>query len=333
MIRGILRGTTPRILDQHNKSVAILEGVIIGGINQYICIRGRNIENPVLLFLHGGPGDAMLPVMTGINQDLEDDFIVVNWEQRGAGKSYYPFKKSDEIDVNIFISDTYELTKLLLKRFNKEKIYIMGNSWGTAIALQAVQKYPKHYYAYIGVGQVVHMKENERLTYEYTLNQAFLNKDKKAEKQLKDIGEDYFNRSDWLKCLLLQRKYLVKYGGALYGQSNYRYLEKHFLSSPEYSLVDILKRLRGSKQSLQMLWLKFLEVDLFKTATQFEIPIYFIEGKYDYNAPTVLVSQYYESIKAPKKELIWFEKSAHFPQWEEPKRFYTILRDKIVKET
>ncbi|HHX59959.1 MAG TPA: alpha/beta hydrolase [Epulopiscium sp.] len=120
------------------------------------------------------------------------------------------------------------------------------------------------------------MKENERLSYEYTLNQAILNKDKKAEKQLKDIGEDYFNRPGWLK---------------------------------------------------------FLEVNLFKTATQFEIPIYFIEGRYDYNAPTVLVNQYYERIKAPKKELIWFEKSAHFPQWEEPKRFHTILRDKILKES
>ncbi|HHX59958.1 MAG TPA: alpha/beta hydrolase [Epulopiscium sp.] len=82
------------------------------------------------LFLHGGPGDAMLPVMTGISKDLEDDFIVVNWEQRGAGKSYYPFKKSDEIDVNTFIFDTYELTNTLLKRFSKEKIYIMGTLGG-----------------------------------------------------------------------------------------------------------------------------------------------------------------------------------------------------------
>lgn len=295
MINGILKGTTPQILDQENKSIAILEKIIIGGINQCICIRVKNIENPILLFLHGGPGDSMLPVMTEINKDLEDDFIVVNWDQRGAGKSYYLFKESDEINIDTFISDTHELTKLLLKRFNKQKIYIMGNSWGTVIALQAVQQYPKLYYAYIGIGQIVHMKKNEQLSYEYTLNQAILNNDKKAEKQLKNIGEDYFNRSDWLKCLLLQRKYLVKYGGALYGQSNYRYLEKHFLSSPEYSLVDIINRLRGSKQSLQILWLKLLEVDLFQTATQFEVPIYFIEGKYDYNAPTVLVSQYYES--------------------------------------
>ena len=129
--------------------------MIIGGINQYICIRGKNINDPILLFLHGGPGDAMLPVMTGINKDLEDDFIVVNWEQRGAGKSYYPFKESDEIGIDTFISDTYELTKLLLKRFDKEKIYILGNSWGSVIAIQAVQQFPKLYYAYIGIGQVV----------------------------------------------------------------------------------------------------------------------------------------------------------------------------------
>lgn len=327
MIKGILKATTPLIKDKSNKSIAILEKVIIGGINQCICIRGKNIENPILLFLHGGPGDSMLPVMTGINKDLENDFIVVNWDQRGTGKSYYPFGKSSDINIDTFISDTYELTKLLLKRFNKEKVYIMGNSWGSVIAIQTVHLYPKLYYAYIGIGQVVNMKQNERLSYEYTLEQSILKNDKKAEKQLRDIGTEYFNRSDWFKCLILQRKYLVKYGGSVYGQSNYRCLEKHFFSSPEYSLIDIINRIRGSKQSLKMLWMKLLEVDLFKTATKFEIPMYFIEGKYDYNAPSILVNQYYESIEAPKKELIWFEKSAHFPQWEEPEKFYTILKN------
>lgn len=183
-------------MEQDNESISILEEVIIGGINQYICIRGKNINNPILLFLHGGPGDAMLPVMTGINKDLEDDFIVVNWEQRGAGKSYYPFKEYDEIGIDTFISDTYELTKLLLNRFDKEKIYIMGNSWGSVIAIQAVQQFPKLYYAYIGIGQVVNMKENERISYDYTLEQAVLKNDKNAEKQLRDMGTDYYNRPD-----------------------------------------------------------------------------------------------------------------------------------------
>jgi len=333
MIKSILRATTPLIVDQENKSIAILEKVIIGGINQCICVRGKNTDNPILLFLHGGPGDAMLPVMTGINRDLEDDFIVVNWEQRGTGKSYYPFRESNEISIDDFVSDAYELTKLLLHRFNKEKIYIMGNSWGSIIAIDVVKQYPKLYYAYIGIGQVVNMKENERLSYEYTLNEAILRKDKKAEKQLKGMGLDYYNRPDWLKCLILQRKYLVKYGGAVYGQNSYSCLEKYFFSSPEYSLLDIINRIRGSKQSLKMLWLKLLEVNLFKTAIQFEIPIYFIEGKHDYNAPFLLATQYYERIKAPQKELIWFEKSAHFPQWEEPKKFHNILKDKIIKET
>ncbi len=274
----------------------------------------------------------MLPVMTGINKDLENDFIVVNWDQRGAGKSYYPFSQSDDIDIETFISDTHELTKLLLKKFNKEKIYIMGNSWGSVIGIQVAQRYPKLYYAYIGIGQVVNMKENERLSYEYTLEQAILRNDKKAKKELEDIGAEHFNRIDWFKCLLLQRKYLVKYGGAIYGESNYLCLEKHFLSSPEYSLIDIMNRVRGSKQSLKMLWLKLLKINLFEISTQFDLTIYFIEGRHDYNAPSSIASEYYESIKAPIKELIWFENSAHFPQWEEPKKFHNILK-KVKKET
>ena len=108
---------------------------------------------------------------------------------------------------------------------------------------------------------------------------------------------------------------------------------KALFSSPEYSLINIINRIRGSKQSLKILWLKLLEVNLFETATQFEITIYFIEGRYDYNAPSLIASKYYESIKAPTKELIWFENSAHFPQWEEPKKFHSVLKDKIITET
>lgn len=333
MIKGLLRATTPKIVDKDYKSIAMLDKVNLGGVEQSICIRGRNIENPILLFLHGGPGDAMLPVMTAVNKELENDFIVVNWEQRGTGKSYYAFKESDEISIDTFVSDAYELTKLLLKQFSKEKMYIMGNSWGTAIGTKVVQEYPKYYYAYVGIGQVVNMKENERLSYEYTLNQAISRNDKKAEKQLKGMQQNYYDRPDWMKWLLVQRKYLVEYGGAIYGQSSYKCLERYFISSPEYSLLDIINRVRGSKQSLEKLWLKLLEVNFFETAIEFEIPVYLLEGKHDFNAPSILAQRYYEKIQAPKKELIWFENSAHFPQWEEPEKFYAVLKDKIIKET
>jgi len=308
-------------------SIASLEKILIGGKEQSICIRGNNINNPILLFVHGGPGDAAMPLMIGINPDLEKDFIVVNWDQRGAGKSFYPFKESDSLDYSTFVSDANELTEILLDRFNKKKIFIVGHSWGSVIATFAVQQHPERYYAYIGIGQVVNMKENERISYNYTLKEAANRQDKQAIEVLTRNGNDYYDQSDWLSRLLTQRKYLLKYGGAVYQNTSYRIFEKYFLSSPEYSIMDVINRVRGSKQSLTYLWPKLMGVDLTKSAIEFKVPVYFLEGVHDYNAPTNLVEEYFQMINAPQKEIFWFDQSAHFPQWEEPQKFHKVLRE------
>ncbi|TAL66659.1 MAG: alpha/beta hydrolase [Bacteroidetes bacterium] len=323
----IFTSRTPAIRDENNKSVAILEKVTIGGIKQNICIRGTNTDNPVLLIVHGGPGDAMLPVMRGLNYDLESDFIVVYWDQRGTGKSYYPFAEYEKINIERYVTDINELSNLLLKRFNKKKIFILGHSWGSVIATQEVQKHPELYTAYIGVGQLVDLEENERLSYKYTLNQAIDRNDEKGFKQLKELPEGYIFREDWFKYLSIQRSYLLKYGGAIYEQRSYKSFEKYFLTSPEYSLIDIINRMRGSKQSAKFLWPELIKIDFSKTATRFEIPVYLLHGKQDYNAPFELVQEYYGKIEAPRKKLICFEKSAHYLLWEEPKKFHAVLRE------
>ena len=258
---------------------------------------------------------------------MEKDFVVVNWDQRGAGKSFYPFDTSDHIDHLTFVSDTNELTEMLLKRFNKEKIYILGHSWGSVIATLVVQQYPDRYYAYIGVGQVVNMKENERISFEYTLQEAINRQDSKAVSNLKTSGYDFYDEPNWLSRLLTQRRYLLQFGGSIHAQTSYRSFSKYFLTSPEYSILDVINRLRGSKQSLLFLWPKLMETDLAKSANEFNVPVFFIEGKYDYNAPTELLVDYYQKIKAPQKTIIWFENSAHFPQWEEPQKFNAVLKE------
>lgn len=159
---------TPQIRDEKGKvipgSIASLEKVYIGGVKQWILIRGRSVNNPVLLFLHGGPGSAEWPLVRDYNRSLEDHFIHVYWEQRGAGKSYS--KNIGNMHIDQFISDTRELLQYLQKRVNREKVFLIGHSWGSLLGILTAEKYPELFHAYIGVGQFVSAKEQEEISYQ-----------------------------------------------------------------------------------------------------------------------------------------------------------------------
>ena len=313
-------------------SISSLEKVFIGGVKQSLCIRGNDIRKPILLIVHGGPGDAAMPIMNSVNRNLELDFIVVNWDQRGAGKSFYQLKKGSGISIDTYVSDLLELTCYLQDRFDKEKIFILGHSWGSVLAMKAVQRHPELFYAYIAVGQVIDMASNEKLSYDFTLREAINRGDMEAKNTLLRMGSEFDFSSDWMTRLLYQRKLLVKFGGSLYGKKSYSSLEKYFLFSPEYSVIDIVNRIRGSKQSLKALWPELMNVSFTDTITRLEVPVYFFQGEFDFNTPSELLVKYFEKLEAPHKELIWFNKSAHFPQWEEPIKFHTELKYIALKQ-
>ena len=137
-----------------------IEYIEINGTKLCVSVRTKKLGNPILLYLHGGPGDAALPLVLKYNKQLEDIFTVVILEQRGAGKSYYPFAESDNIKIDTFIEDVYALSKNLLKRYNQEKLYLVGHSWGSVLGLKFTKLYPELIHAYIGCGQVVNMKKS-----------------------------------------------------------------------------------------------------------------------------------------------------------------------------
>ena len=126
----------------------------IGGVKQGMFIRSKNINHPILLYMHGGPTFLNYFLIDKFKPDLEEYFTVCYWEQRGGGLSYMPEVTVESMNFNQFSSDAIEVTNYLRKRFNKEKIYIMAHSGGTPIALLAVQKEPHLFYAYLGIGQI-----------------------------------------------------------------------------------------------------------------------------------------------------------------------------------
>ncbi|MFW9923722.1 MAG: alpha/beta fold hydrolase [Candidatus Thorarchaeota archaeon] len=183
MVR-LFRGKTPKInIDKDkdsSKSIASLEKITINGLKHWVLIRGHNLENPLLLFLHGGPGSPEMGFAHKYERNLEKHFIFVNWDQRGAGKTFSFRTPKESMNVEQFISDGHQLISYLLERFKKKKIVLVGHSWGSELGTLLVQRYPELFYTYIGIGQVVNTEINEQLSFEFTIREAERTKNKKA---------------------------------------------------------------------------------------------------------------------------------------------------------
>jgi pimeloyl-ACP methyl ester carboxylesterase len=333
----LIPGFTFSIKDKKGRtvsgSIASLEKISLGGQKQWILIRGIDTTKPIILFLHGGPGTSNMCLLRKYTHELEKNFVVVTWDQRGAGKSFKAVNPNSSMTINQFVLDTGELTQLLCRRFNQKKLFLVGHSWGSAIGILSVQKLPGLYHAYIGIGQIADMQENEQISYDYTLAQAQKAKDERAIRTLTEMGSPPYT-GNWQKKTITQRGLLGKYGGELYGNSKgaFPLIFSNLLFATEYTLIDKINFFRGILKSNQLLWQELLTVNLKKRALSFDMPIYFMLGKHDYEAPSLLAEQYFNLINAPKKELIWFENSAHLANIEEPEKFNNLLT-KIIRHT
>jgi len=304
--------------------IASLEKVKLGGVEQWILIRGQDRSNPVLLFLHGGPGSPEMPLEHHFGAGMEEHFVVVHWDQRGAGKSYSRKIPAETMNTEQFISDTHELVELLRKRLGAEKIYLVGHSWGTLLGTRVVQRYPELFYAYIGIGQCVDMERNEAISYQFVLTEAEKRGNQKALRQLKKIGPPPYRN---IRELARERIWVVKFGGwAYHEEGKWKYL-KIALQAPEYSATDFLKYELGSSFSAKHMWPKeIMKVDFLNQVPKLDVPVYFFEGRHDYNTPWELVQEYYDKLDAPKgKRLVWFDNSAHGLDYEEPEKFVEEL--------
>lgn len=327
-------GKIEPFLDQNGK---VLEGSIsektfvnIGGIQQGMFIKGKNRENPVLLYLHGGIPDYFLTrkYPTG----LEDYFTVVWWEQRGSGLSYSTKIPAGTMNLGQLISDTKEVTDYLRNRFGKEKIYLMGRSGGTFFGIQVAARAPELYHAYIGIGQMSDQLESERLSYEHIL-------------------KNYRDNNNWKMVQRLEASpvtddipygYLKLRDGAMHslGIGTTRNMKSVLigmfipsLTCKEYTLKEKFNLWRGKVQSgVHPLWDTIITTDLTQQENEVNIPIYFFHGIDDHTVSYTLAKQYFDVLQAPVKGFYTFRNSAHSPHFEEPKRVKEIFENDIFKE-
>ncbi|MCF8381873.1 MAG: alpha/beta hydrolase [Bacteroidales bacterium] len=326
-------GKSESYLDSNGKvltnSISEKVFVNIGGIRQGMFIKSKNLDNPVLLYLHGGIPDYFLSgkYPTG----LEDYFTVVWWEQRGSGLSYSADIPKETMNKEQMLSDTKELTNYLRSRFGQEKIYLMGRSGGSYLGIQAVARTPELYHAYIGVGQMSDHLKSEKMAYEYMLEKY---RDAGNRKMLRKLEASPVTDSIPYGYLKLrdQAMHLIGIGTTHEMNSIITGLFIPSLTCREHTLKEKFNLWKSKAQSgVHPLWDEMIATDLVNEVNEVKIPVYFFHGIYDYTVSYPLAKKFLEEIHAPLKGFYTFEYSAHSPIFEEPQRVHEIMVSDILQ--
>ena len=285
-------------------------------------IRSHDNENPLLLFVHGGPGISDMPFARIFDSLLVKDFICVHYDQRGTGKSYLD-NDLYNITIEDNINDLIVLAKEIKGLYPSNELILVGQSWGTLISALAIHKEPSLFDKYIGIGQIVNLNESDLISYDYALQKAKEYNDKESIELLTKIDRNDYNKN--YKSLICQRRVLSKVGGRFFNKDIKTSLIETALFSPEYSIKELFQINKSSKLLDKNLYEDMLNYDLFSLIDSFPIPSYFIAGKYDYQTPTPIVEEYFNSLINKDKGLFLLKKSGHIPNYEEPKMFYDIV--------
>lgn len=299
------------------------KAVEIGGIRQWITVRGRDRRNPILLLIHGGPAAPELPNRYLFEAPWTDYFTVVEWDQRGSGKTFElndPQKVAPTMSEERIVADAEELVAYLRTTYSKKKIFVMGHSWGTVVGMKLAQRRPDWLYAYIGVGQIINMREGETIGYDWALSQARKAGDAQAVNELTAIAP--YPEADGaipVGKIGVERAWSVRYGGLTHGRAGYDFWENAEKLSPDYSQADFKAIDQGSAFSIPKLLPDLAATD-FTQLKQLHCALIIFAGRYDFTTPTEPVKRWFDRLSAPKKRFVWFDNSAHMMFAEEPGR-------------
>lgn len=309
--------------------IATLEKVRLGGVEQWIQIRGHDRTKPILLVLHGGPGLPEMPYEF-VNARLEKYFVMVQWDQRDAGKSFAPDFPAASLTLPQLVSDAEQLMDLLRVQFHQPKIILVAHSTGTLIGVLLAQKRPDAIRAYVGISQIASLPQAETILYKFALRAAQKKGNKEAIEALQKIGPPPFADVHELQtCQSWVNHFAPDRFGALAPERL-----KLTFTSPAYSLLDLWRFGRGAKVSFERLWRGFFAVDLFRQAPRLNVPVYLLEGRDDHVVTAQVAAEYFAKLDSPMgKTWVWFEHSAHWPQLEEPRKFQDEMINRVLNET
>ena len=299
----------------------------IGGIDQWVNVRGQDRDNPVILFVHGGPASPLTPTLWQFQRPLEEYFTMVTYDQRGAGKTFVAndeAKVADTIHIPNYVDDVIAMASDVRACYGKRKVILMAHSWGTIIAMQAALKRPDLFYAYIGVGQVINVRENERISFDFAMATAKAKNNAEAVREMEAIAPYPGDQPITRERIIAARKWAQYYGGLTAYRDESTYFYRAPLLSPEYTDAERCAVDAGNVFTLGRILPEFLAVDM-SGVREFPIPVLMFMGRHDYTTPSEPTEAWLKRVKAPYKQGVWFEHASHMVPWEEPGKLLVSL--------
>ena len=336
-----LPASTPPILDAAGNpvsgSIAELTTVRLGGQDQTIMVRAHSPDKPVLLYLNGGPGQSGLPYTRVILSDLSKDFVIVDWDQRGTGKSYAAFEPGSTLTLERAITDTVELANYLRQRFNQQKIYVMGESWGSILGVLVVQRQPQLFHAFISSGQMVSLRETDRRINKDVLELAARTNNAGLTAKMRSYGQPPYADMPYANVFAMgQYDALYKPyrpSQAYMDRGNKSGIGFYGIMASEYNLVEKVNVLRGLMDTFTVLYPQLQAIDFRQDAKRLEVPVYILDGTAELSARRDLMLEWFGALEAPKKKIFPLENAAHSVAFEQFEAFDKIMLETILPET
>jgi pimeloyl-ACP methyl ester carboxylesterase len=322
-------GRTPPLLDPRGQplpdGIAEARYLRLGGIDQWVLVRGENVGNPALVFLHGGPGMSETGFFRTYCAPLEKHFTAVYWDQRGAGKSFDRGIPRSSMTVERFIADLDELVDAVRARVGCGKVVLFGHSWGSALGALYAARFPAKVAVYVGCGQLGDWEAGESAAYAWALAEAERRGDRRTAGKLRAIGPPPYT----VDRLLAERTCIARLEGRFGLRAMWKTV-RAAIGSPESSILDVRAGMRGLRFSLEAMWPEVTRLKLAEVAGQLAMPVFFFLGRHDHWVPPEMSVAYFESLKAPSKKVVWFEQSGHEPFADETVAFNEAMRELVT---
>jgi pimeloyl-ACP methyl ester carboxylesterase len=312
---------------EHKKSFALLEKININNSSQWVLVRGKNIDAPLLIHVQQGPG---LPMISEANEmekklHLENNFLVAYWDQRGCGKSFSKDILPEIINLEQMADDVITCTKYLLEKYNKNKAIIAGYSIGATISLIAAAKDSSIFTAIFATGVDVDIPYANHYALDFAMNKAVAGNNKKLIQKINKLKQQPIDETKKFQ----QRAEILTNLGGIKADSNYNNLVlssvKNILFSRYYGIGGLVKTMKGMAFCQNALLPELNNLNLFQKVKKVSVPVHFIQGSLDAIAPPAKSKAYYEQLQAADKSFTVFEKSAHMPQYEESEKFSKLI--------
>jgi pimeloyl-ACP methyl ester carboxylesterase len=324
-------GTAPACVPAKKGKLDEKGFVVIGGIEQWVTVKGDSCANPIILFISGGPGNPLSPYSDAIYGAWSKDFTLVQWDQRGAGMTYgrSPPEADAVLTLEQMRDDGNELAAYLARRYGKQKVILWGSSWGSILGVYMAKARPELFYAYLGTSQLVSYRENQAVSYAGLLALVRAADDKASLAVLEGVGAPpWTDPRSFGKVRRVIRKYEAKVSTpppAAWWAPAAEYATPKALADYEagedYSFINFVG-MHGDGM--------FSQVDLPRLGTDFAIPMFFVEGAHDLLATPDVAKRYYNSIKAPQKDMVVLEHAGHDPNQDVVDAEYKILKERIL---